>query len=157
MEQGGVVLARRARPHQPGVLAQQLLKFGLITADDGFGRRFEVRRGGAALRERSEVRRKIRPVPEAVRARQHKLRVGEHATAALAVERSLGEFFHLLRRAIDVPPTRAGEQRRHPAIAPGSYVAVARLAGIDELLGELLVLLDAGTGGKRSWARRNGN
>src|SRR5436190_13067688 len=74
----------------------------------------------------------------------------------LAGQGSLCERLDLRRGAIDVLAIGAGEQRSHPAVGPCSDCGRAGLAGRDQILGELAVLLDTRTSRKRESVLRVG-
>src|SRR5438132_3916154 len=97
--------------------------------------------------ERVQVRRKRGPAQKPVRAREHELRIGQHAAALRARQSFDRELLDLRRSAIDALPLPACEQRCHPAIGPRRDGA--RLTCLDQILGELAVLVEVRT--RRKW------
>src|SRR6266550_2368021 len=134
------------------MLPQQVLERLVVATHDGLGRCLECGGRGLTVRERIEMRGEGRPAQETVRAREHELRIGQHAAALRARQGFDRELLDLRRSAIDALPLRAGEQRCHPAIGPRRDGA--RLTCLDQILGELAVLLEVRTGRKWQCALR---
>ena len=149
------MLARRSRVNQLRMLPHQLLQCCFVAADDRVGRRLEG--GGFRLMGQAiEVRGEAGPARKTVRAREHELGIGQHAATFVAVQCSRGELLDLLPRALDLLPLCAREERCHPAVGPCGDRTRIGFAGFDQILGELAVLLDAGTGRKRQCILRIG-
>ena len=81
VEQRRLMLARRSRRHEAGVLAQKPLERLQIARHDGVGRLFEPHDRRLALRERLEVRDELRPARELVHERDEVLGVGSAVRA----------------------------------------------------------------------------
>jgi hypothetical protein len=73
--------ARGAGTNQIGLLAQQLLQCLLVAAHDRLSGGFECRGVRARVLQRFQMRDERGPARESMRARQHELRIGEHAAA----------------------------------------------------------------------------
>ena len=147
MQQRGAMLALRACADQLGPLAQQAPQRLLVAVHDRLRSSFE---GSTSMREGIEVRAEPRPALEAVGTGDHELRVGKHAASFPGRHDADRELLDLGRRAIARPLIGVGKERRDPAIGPrADGVRGPRAAGLDQVLGEFAVLLEAGAGGKR--------
>src|ERR1700749_649252 len=80
MEQGGTMLARRARPGQFRMDAQQRAKRVRVSRDDGVDRSFEMRDYRIAASRGFEMGGELRPTGEAVRLRYEELSIRQQAS-----------------------------------------------------------------------------
>src|SRR5436190_7869880 len=152
MEQRGAVLARGARVHQAGVLNQQTLQRLLVTTHDRIHCRLEPCFTGVRAAQRFEVLRERCPAFETVESGDEELGVRERELGRIA---ALDEPVEPLQVAFEmsgdltvrVPASSKFGERLGPADRPGVYdVRAARMTGLQEIFGELAVLLEVRPG-----------
>jgi hypothetical protein len=147
VEQRGVVFARRTRAWQLGVFAQQTPQRRLIALDDRVHGGLERRDLGARAGQRFDVGSELRPAEEAVRARDHELRVGQRALFQLRPG-ELREARGLALDALARRPALGSRLMFGELLEPGDGPAVeghwiARARGLQQRFRALLVLLEA--------------
>ena len=145
-----------ARAPAPGCSASSCRRAVRIAADNGVGGRFECRDRRVGARQFLDVSGEFRPARESVFPRDEELRAGQRAPG-----QAFSGSLELVPAALDLVPLRAialcaaspigravqARKSFDPACGPvADRTGVARFAGLLQVLGELLILFEVGTG-----------